>query len=117
MKRFNVGDRVKLEGYPDLLLEVVNVYDYNFKHDGLMMIDTFYELRDIISGEGFIGFPEDMELQSDKESCKGDIDAILDKYNNWMSLYELLGDVEYKDRAEKELNLLSSLIKKKDKCE
>lgn len=124
IQNFNLDDEVFVEGYEEekYIVKGIIIEIYRYKHEE--WTEVSYELEK--DGMCIYAYDEDMRLiedpsevqqkkspthQSDKNDKNvnlGDVDVLLDDYNDYMSLYHMFGDEEYKELAEAVLDALKN---------
>lgn len=107
MKRFNLGDCVKVSGYEKTLFEV-NEYIYKMAIDseGLKQVEHQYHVK-YPSGQIIVAFDEDIIMVKPRGSIDmNTVDKMLDSYNDDMLMFEITGDESYHTRAKKTIKML-----------
>lgn len=103
--KFKMNSKVTVDGY---MGKVFNVDGANMDYDGVL-----YLLTDIETGDYYEAYEEDMSLYEDntldEDKTVINIDALLDEYNDYMSLYKSFGDEEYKTHALNVLGVIKSM--------
>ncbi len=125
-QNFDYGDKVFVEGYGEDIYTIKGIIIEIFRYTEEEWIEISYEL--VHDGMTLYAYDEDMTLVCGKETQnkkdkilmskeerehikKLEIDGLLDDYNDFMTLFDMFGDDEYKSLADDVLEWLQKLQK------
>lgn len=129
IQNLNFGDKVLVEGYEDEVYTIVGVIIEIYRYENEEWTEVSYELENeqglciyaydedmlLLKAKALEHIVEDTSPRASEEISLGkkqelDVDTLLDDYNDYMCLYHLFGDEEYKELAEEVVKQLDHML-------